>query len=116
MMIQLTKSLAAWNTPEFEKVLRIEVEQMTVQQLPLQQALSNSSYALDTGLKVVISRVSEDRRFIYVKAGIFYTGIIYGCNCADDPTPVDELPEHCDVEIEINKATSEAKIVLLGEV
>ena len=115
-MIELKKSLAAWNTPEFENILRIEIEQMTVQQLPLQQALSNSSYALDTNIKVVFSHVSEDKSFIHVKAGIFYTGIIYGCNCADDPTPVDELPEHCDVEIEINKATSEAKIVLLGEV
>ena len=38
---------------------------------------------------------SEDAGLLRVKAGIFYTGIIAGCSCADDPTPIDELNEYC---------------------
>ena len=114
-MIQLTKSLAAWDTPEFVTVLKMEIEQMSVKQLPLQQGLSNSSYALDTHLNVIINNVSDDENMIYVKASVFYTGVIHGCNCADDPTPVDELPEHCDVQLDINKLTAETNITLLNE-
>ena len=52
---------------------------------------------------------------ILVKAGIFYTGIIAGCSCADDPTPLDEQNEYCELELNINKETAETTIVLLEE-
>ena len=45
--------------------------------------------------------------------GIFYTGVVAGCSCADDPTPVEEQHEYCEVLIEINRATAEAVIRLL---
>jgi len=114
-MIKLIKTLKAWGTENFEAIAKMEIEQLSEKQLPLQQALSNSSYALDTNLKAIIINASEEENIIRVKSGIFYTGIIYGCNCADDPTPVDELPEQCEVQLEINKLTAETNITLLGE-
>jgi len=111
-MVQLSNTLKAWGTENFEAIAKIEIEQLGVKQLPLQQALSNSSYALDTNLKAIIINVSEKENSICVKASIFYSGIIYGCNCADDPTPVDELPEQCEVLLEIDKLTAETEILL----
>lgn len=58
--------------------------------------------------------MSEEENIIRVKASIFYTGIIHGCNCADDPSPVDELPEHCDVQLDINKFTAETDVTLIN--
>ncbi|MBZ0094841.1 MAG: hypothetical protein K8H75_05580 [Sulfuricella sp.] len=114
-MIRLTKSLNAWGTPDFEDILKGEIEQMGAEQLPLQQGLSTSSYALDDKLKVRIIGVSEEARFIRAKVGIFYTGIIAGCSCADDPTPVEEQNEYCVVQLDIDKTTAETTVVLLVE-
>jgi len=50
-----------------------------------------------------------------VKAGLLYAGIIAGCSCADDPTPIDEVTEYCVVRFDIDKATAETKVTLLSE-
>ena len=114
-MIQLKKALSVWGTEEFESILKRDIEQMDVKQLPLQQGLSSSSYALDNNIKAIIINVTEEANIIRVKAGVFYTGVISGCNCADDPTPVDEQSEYCEVQIDINKVTAEAIIILLSD-
>lgn len=114
-MIRLTKSLNAWGTSDFEDILKGEIEQMGAEQLPLQQGLSTSSYALDDKLNVRIISVSGETRFIRVKVGIFYTGIIAGCSCADDPTPVEEQNEYCEVQLDINKITAETTVALVAE-
>jgi hypothetical protein len=113
-MIRLTKALNAWGTPEFEGALKQEIEQLDAAQLPLQQGLMTGNYALD-GHKVMVIGVSEDAGFIRVKAGIFYSGIIAGCSCADDPTPVNEESEYCVVQLDIDKHTAETTIALLAE-
>lgn len=113
-MIRLTQSLTAWGTPDFEGVLKAEIERLGAEQLPLQQGLTTSSYALDDKLNVRIIRVSEEAGFIRAKAGIFYTGIIAGCSCADDPTPVEEQNEYCEVQLDINKTTAETTVSLLS--
>jgi hypothetical protein len=114
-MIRLTKALNAWGTPEFEDILKKEIEQINANQLPLQQGLATSSYATDDKFNVMIIRVTEGNGFIRAKAGIFYSGIIAGCSCADDPTPVNEHSEYCEVQLDINKLTAETTIALLTE-
>ena len=114
-MIRLTKTLDAWGTPGFKDILKREIEQMDAGQLPLQQGLSTGSYAIDGNLNAMIIGVSEAAGFIRVKAGIFYSGIIAGCSCADDPTPVNEHSEYCEVQLDINKLTAETTIALLTE-
>jgi hypothetical protein len=112
-MIRLTQSLSAWGTPEFEAVLKREIAQLGGDRLPLQQGLSTSSYVVEGELDVLIHGASEDAGVIRVQAGIFYKGIVAGCSCADDPTPVDENSEYCEVQVEIDKATAEATVTLL---
>jgi len=114
-MIQLARTLNAWGTPGFEDTLKSEVGQLASDRLPLQQALSASSHVTDSQRTVTIIRVSDDEDLIHIKAGIFYSGIIAGCSCADDPTPIDEQNEYCVVQIEINKQTAEATVTLLDE-
>ena len=114
-MIRLTNALNAWGTPEFEGALKREIEQMDAQSLPLQQGLSAGSYAIDGKLDAMIIGVFEEAGFIRVKAGIFYSGIIAGCSCADDPMPVNEESEYCVVQLDINKQTAETTVVLLAE-
>jgi hypothetical protein len=115
-MIKLSKALAAWNTPGFETSLKQEIVQLDVKQLPLQQALSNCNYTNGDNRKIIVMSVSDETDSIRVKTGIFYTGIVAGCNCADDPSPVDEVNEYCEMEFDINKKNAETSVRLLNEI
>ena len=114
-MIRLSNALNAWGTADFSAVLKQEIEQLTIAQLPLQQGLSSTSHALDDRLRVMIISVADEGRIIRAKAGIFYTGIVAGCSCADDPTPVNEESEYCELQLDIDKTTGETTVVLLAE-
>jgi hypothetical protein len=112
-MIRFTKAIEAWGTTDFADILKFEIEQLDSDQIPLQQGLSLTSYVADSQHRVMIICVSEGEGSIQVKTGIFYSGIIAGCSCADDPTPVNEQNEYCEVQFEINKQTAEATVKLL---
>jgi len=114
-MIQLTETLNAWGTPDFKDVLKKEIEQIDAGQLPLQQGLSTGSHVIDGKFNVMIIGVAEDAAIIRVKAGIFYSGIIAGRSCADDPAPVNEESEYCVVQLDINKQTADTTVALLAE-
>lgn len=114
-MIQLPNALKAWGTPEFEAVLKQEIERLDAGCLPLQQGLSVSSYVTDRPFQARIIAASEANGLIRAKAGIFYTGVIAGCSCADDPTPVDELNEYCVLQFCIDRLTASTTVELLAE-
>ena len=114
-MLRLHKSLKAWGTPEFKHVLQQEIAQLDHALLPLQQALSISSAVTDQPIQAVILASKEEADLIRVKAGIFYTGIISGCSCADDPTPIAEQNEHCVLQFCIDKTSAEATVTLIAE-
>ena len=113
--IRLAKSLSVWGTPEFPEILRREIEDLGAGHLPLQQGLSTGSYAIDHALQAMILRVSEGPTTVQVQAGLFYSGIIAGCSCADDPTPVEEHSEYCEVQLDIDKTTGETTVALLSD-
>ncbi len=114
-MIRLPNALRARVTPEFSDILRQEIERLDAGQLPLQQGLSSSSYVTDRPFQARIISTREEDGCLRVKAGIFYTGIIAGCSCADDPTPIDELNEYCVVQLDIDTSTAETAVTLLNE-
>ena len=114
-MNRLPESLHAWNTPAFRDVLKREIEQLDAGALPLQQGLSSSSYVTDRPFQAMIISVGEEAGLIRAKAGIFYTGVIAGCSCADDPTPIDEQTEYCVVQFDIDATTAETTVTLLAE-
>jgi hypothetical protein len=114
-MIRLQKSLKAWGTPDFEAILKREIEQLDAAQLPLQQGLALSSHVTDRPFQAMVIGVREAPGVIRVKSGIFYTGVIAGCSCADDPTPIDEQNEYCVVQLDIDRATADATVTLLAE-
>ena len=109
----LSKSIQAWQTPAFEQTLQTEIEALDARLLPLQQGLTQGSHALEDAFQVTIIQVTDNDACIRAKVGIFYRSIIAGCSCADDPTPVDELSEYCEVLVEIDKSTAESSIRLV---
>jgi hypothetical protein len=114
-MIQLSQALRAWKTPQFKTVLKDEIRRLGVVALPLQQGLTRSSHVSGDAYDVIVLNVFEEPDCIRVKAGIFYQGVIAGCSCADDPTPIDEQTEYCELLFNIDKQTAEAAVTLLQE-
>lgn len=114
-MIQLNKSLNAWATQGFKDILQQEITQLDPGLLPLQQGLSISSHVTDRPIQAMILGHSDDANLIRVKAGIFYTGIIAGCSCADDPTPITEQNEYCVLQFCIDKQTAQTTVTLVSE-
>ena len=112
-MNKFTKTLLSWGTSEFNNTLTKEVLLLDKSKLPLQQALEQSSYVSESDFSIVILNTNETDTDIIVKVGVFFTGIIAGSCCSDDPTPVDELQEYCELEFKIDKETAEVTITLL---
>ncbi len=112
-MIKLINTLNAWGTAEFKFTLQQEIKKIDIKQLPLQQGLSQSSYVSDAEINILILNISETEDDIIAKIGIYYAGVIAGSCCADDPTPISELNEYCEVQFKISKLTAETTLVLL---
>jgi len=112
-MIKLPKSLNSWNTDSFAEVFKNEISVMGDSILPLQEALSQGSYANYSKLKIIVLKTSETAENIKIKAGIFYTSTIAGCSCADDPAPDPELSEYCEILCKIAKTNAGGAISLL---
>lgn len=112
-MIKFTTALQAWGNDDFETLLKADIEQLGVEQLPLQQGMSACSFVLDKEINVMVLNVAEASGCIQVKAGIFFLGIIPGACCADDPTPVEAQNEYCEVVFDIDKTTAEATVSLV---
>lgn len=112
-MIELKKTLFAYDTADFNKIAKDEITSIDPTLLPLQQGLSLSSYVGKTPFSITILNVTNDADTIKIKAGIFYTGIIAGCSCSDDPSPTDEQNEYCELLFSINKTSAETEVHLL---
>lgn len=113
-MFYLKSSLRAWNTNNFIDIFKNEISSLDTNLLPLQQGLSSSSYAVEDNVSISVLKVDNDDNNIHVKAGLFYTGIIAGCNCADDPSPVNENNEYCEVLFTINRKTAETAVTIIS--
>jgi hypothetical protein len=114
-MIRLSASKNAWGTSQFEETLAREVEALDPALLPLDQGLSSGSHVLNRPHRARVIKASEAAGGIRARVGLFYVSVIAGCSCADDPTPMDELNEYCEVELEIRRDTAEATIFLCSE-
>ena len=114
-MINLANALLAWGSPDFNSVLKQEIQQIDKSLLPLQQGLSQSSYVGTECINAVILNISESTNSIYAKTGIFYSGVIAGSCCADDPTPIDEQSEYCELQFDIDKQSGDTLVTLIQE-
>lgn len=111
-MLHLPSATRAWGTDNFTVVLKEELEDLDIDALPLQAGLTTSSYVTDDPHQVMIISVADQGDTIRVTAGIFYTGILAGCACADDPSPINDENEYCELRLDIHKQTSETTVVL----
>ncbi len=112
-MLNLKSVVSDWGNESFPERFKNTVEKLGVNELPLQQGLSLSNIALDDNVKVIILNCNDLKTKIEIKAGLFYTGMIAGCNCFDDPSPIDLQNEYCEVMVAIELSSGDTSIFLL---
>jgi hypothetical protein len=112
--LTLTRSAAAWNSAEFGVTLADEVGALGPHHAALrpllQAALTQTSAVADAPVSVQILRLDKTADRVRLRLGLFYAGVIAGCNCADDPTPVDTITEHCELLLDLDPATGRATL------
>lgn len=113
--MKLKKITESYGSSNFKNILKSEIQAIDPALLPLQQGLSLSSYVGKTPFSAVILSSTDKSDSIHVKAGIFYTGIIAGCSCSDDPSPTDEQNEYCELLFIIDKKTAATAVTLLSD-
>lgn len=113
-MIHWPQVVSAWDTPDFQATFIASLQALDISALPLQQALAHSSHVSDSPRTVMILDSSATAELIRVKTGIFYAGVIAGSCCADDPTPLCEQTEYCELQVEIDRQTAVMQASLLS--
>jgi hypothetical protein len=114
--LSLPLALAAWGKPDFSEIFKHEAEQLDPELLPLQQGLSGTSDVADEPFRIMLIGAAADTDTrIRVKAGVFYAGILGGCSCADDPTPLESQPEYCVLWFDIDKTSAATRVSLVED-
>lgn len=109
--LHLPEALAAWGTPAFQSTLKRELESQAAA-LPLQQGVAQGGVADGSNLAISVFGTREDERAVHAEVGVFFSEVVAGCNCGDDPM---ELHAYCVMQVSISKAGSGAAVRVLAD-
>lgn len=109
-MVKLQQALDDWSNNSFEQSLKNELLALEPGILPLQQGATQGGYVDDSDLQFTLLGKSESPQQIIVKIGLFFSEIIAGCSCGDDP--VSEYA-YCEISIHIDRRSAEARFNLV---
>ncbi|MBU0500500.1 MAG: glucosamine--fructose-6-phosphate aminotransferase [Gammaproteobacteria bacterium] len=101
-MARLEKTLNAWGDETFAQTLKGEIEALPSASLPL---ASGTGYVEGDGFSVTILHAAADREAIRARIGVFFSEIMAGCSCGDEPVPTSA---YCELLVTIDKSTAEA--------
>lgn len=111
-MPKFPDALRHWPSDSFKQILKSEIENLKTGALPLENGISQGGLIDDSNITATILSTSDNPSVIKTKAGIFFTEIVGGCNCHDDPI---EINTYCEIIININKTTANAEITGLPD-
>ena len=111
-MLKLPSTLGNHLPDSLKKILKKELESLPAGVLPLENGLTQGGYVDDNNITATVLNVSEQQSVINARVGVFFTEIVGGCNCNDDPF---EINAYCEIIISIHKSTSEADVVAISD-
>ncbi len=111
-MPKFTTSLRAWNTASFSETLKSEIEHLPAGALPLASGTAQGGMVDDSSIVATIIRFADIGDSIEANAGVFFTEIVGGCSCGDDPMAENA---YCEMRVTIDRATAEAQFVVNSE-
>lgn len=113
-MLHLPQILAAWSGSDFAVTVKRELATLDPTALSLQDALVHTSVALDgAGIETILLAAEENDTALALKLGVFFSGVVAGCHCADDPTSIEAQQEYCELCLVIDKKTAASRVMLI---
>ena len=96
----------------FEKVLKHELENQPAGTLPLEKGTNRGGFVDDSDISVTVINVKQDEHSIQARVGVFFTEIVAGCGCGDDPMPENAF---CEMLISIDRTTCAAEFEVIRQ-
>jgi len=111
-MTKLLDALQQSQPGLFEKALKQELENLPAGTLPLEKGTNRGGFVDDSDISVTVINVAQSENSIQAKVGVFFTEIIVGCGCGDDPMPENA---YCEMLISIDRTTFTAKFEVIQQ-
>ena len=108
----LAASLRAFGSEGFTTTLKGEIEGLDPGALPLAMATTQGGRVDDSNVSATVIRVGEDAGFIRARIGVFFSEVVGGCSCGDEPLAENA---YCELQASIDKQTGEAEFAVVSE-
>ena len=103
-MPHLALSPERYDSEAFKLSLKSAIESLAADTLPLHTFTTQGGLVDDSNITASIMQIDEQENSIHARVGIFFTEIVGGCSCGDDPYSVNAYGELMAV---IDKAHTE---------
>lgn len=110
---RLPASLAAWGSPGFADTLKDELASLPAGSLPLEAGCDQGGRVDDGSARFTVLLARADAQGVQVRLGVFFTEVVGGCSCGEDPFSVDTYCE-LDLAIQAGDARLRAWVVPAG--
>jgi hypothetical protein len=108
-LIILKQALQDWASESFEQSLKQELMALDPALLPLQQGVQQGGYADGSNREFSLLTAVDCGKRIKVQIGVFFSEIIAGCSCGDEPVTENV---YCEFVLLIDKQTARTIIEL----
>ena len=93
------------DTKEFSTQLKRAIESLDAGHLPLHRCVNQGGQVDASDMAVTVLDVSEVQHAIHARVGVFFTEVVGGCSCGDEPF---EQPVYCELGVTIDRQSGEA--------
>ena len=106
----LANTLREWPHRSWKSALKSEIESLPSGSLPLEEAVTRCGIVDDNDISVTVINTSQNSTSIKATVGVFFTEIVAGCVCGEDPTAENA---YCEILIDIDKITGTVDFTLI---
>lgn len=110
--MHLPRSLNAWPGDDFAAVLKAELKALPAGSLPLLHGLNEGGIVDESELEVSVFGPQQQGDEIRAKLACFFTEVIGGCNCHDDPHTRNA---YCELLLHLDRHTGTARFEALPD-
>ncbi|MEN8180772.1 MAG: glucosamine--fructose-6-phosphate aminotransferase [Pseudomonadota bacterium] len=111
-MSKLSNSLRDWNSDLFPITLKQEIENLEAGTLPLMMGVSHGGIPDDKTVSVSVLKVQDHQTCIQADVGVFFTEILAGCSCGDEPMA---MHGYCEMQVRVDKTTADTVFEVMTE-
>jgi len=109
--INFSSVLNSWGKDLFSSELVSYIMKLPKNSLPLQKGISQGDVASEQPDKVALLACDEKEAEFVIKLAVFFTEIVSGCSCGDEP---ESLTGYCEMQLTINKQSGLGHFQVIG--